>query len=202
MANQQECVSMSVSTIGVIGAGVMGSGIAQIAATKGINVVLLDINEKAVKKGIDAVESRLSRIITKGGTTLAERDTAVRRIKGTTDYGALKLADVIIEAATEDYDLKKGILKQVGALVSAESIVASNTSSVSITKLASAMSRPERFVGLHFFNPVPVMPLVEIVRGLETSDATHDAAAALAAQLGKSAITVKSGQPHSAADDQ
>ena len=182
---------MSVSTLGVIGAGVMGSGIAQVAATNGINVILLDVNEKAVKTGIDAVDSRLSRVVTKGKMTAAEKDAAIRRIKGTTAYDNLRPADVIIEAATEDYDLKTRIFKQVDALVSAESIVASNTSSVSITKLASTMSRPERFVGFHFFNPVPVMSLVEIVRGLETNDATHGAAVALAVQLGKSPITVK-----------
>jgi 3-hydroxybutyryl-CoA dehydrogenase len=170
----------------------MGSGIAQVAAMNGINVVLLDVDEKAVKTGIDAVESRLGRVVSKGKMIAAEKDAAIRRIKGTTAFDALKPADVIIEAATENYDLKTRIFKQVDALVSAESILASNTSSVSITKLASSMSRPERFVGLHFFNPVPVMPLVEIVRGLATSDATHAAVAALAEQLGKSPITVKS----------
>jgi len=183
---------MQVSTIGVIGAGVMGNGIAQVAAAKGIDVILLDVNEKAIKKGIDAVEGRLGRIVAKGQMSAAEKDAAVRRIKSTTAYESLKPADVIIEAATEDYELKTKIFKQLDALVSADSIVASNTSSVSITKLAASISRPERFVGLHFFNPVPVMSLVEIVRGLETSDATHDAAAAVAVQLGKSPITVKS----------
>jgi 3-hydroxybutyryl-CoA dehydrogenase len=145
--------SMSVSTIGVIGAGVMGSGIAQVAATRGINVTLLDVNERAVKAGIDAVESRLGRVVSKGKMTPAEKEAAVGRIKGMTTYDALKPAEVIIEAATEDYDLKTRIFKQVDALVSAESIVASNASSVSITKLASSMSHPQRFVGLHFFNP-------------------------------------------------
>jgi 3-hydroxybutyryl-CoA dehydrogenase len=183
---------MQVGTIGIIGAGVMGNGIAQIAAAKGIDVILLDVNEEAVKKGIDAVEGRLGRVVAKGQMSPAEKEAAVRRIRPTTAYESLKPADVIIEAATEDYGLKTGIFKQVDALVSTDSIVASNTSSVSITKLAASMSRPERFVGLHFFNPVPVMSLVEIVRGLETSDATHDAAAALAEQLGKSPITVKS----------
>jgi 3-hydroxybutyryl-CoA dehydrogenase len=183
---------MSVSTLGVIGAGVMGSGIAQVAATNGIKVLLLDVNEKAVKQGIDAVESRLSRVVAKGKMTAAEKDAAVRRIKGTTAYESLKPADVIIEAATENYDLKTKIFKQVDSQVGAESIVASNTSSISITKLASSISHPRRFVGLHFFNPVPVMPLVEIVRGLETSDATQEAAVALAAQLGKSPIAVRS----------
>jgi 3-hydroxybutyryl-CoA dehydrogenase len=182
---------MSVSTIGVIGAGVMGNGIAQVAAIKGIDVILLDHNETAVKTGIDAVESRLNRVITKGNMTASEKEAAVRRIKGTTAYDALKPAEVIIEAATEDYDLKKKIFKQVDALVSANSIVASNTSSVSITKLAFSMSHPDRFVGLHFFNPVPVMSLVEIVRGLETSDTTHDTVAALAAQLGNHPLPSK-----------
>jgi 3-hydroxybutyryl-CoA dehydrogenase len=144
---------MSVSTIGVIGAGVMGSGIAQVAATKGIDVILLDVSEKAVKTGIDAVERRLSAVVTKGKITPAEKDAALRRIKGTTGYDSLEPADVIIEAATEDYDLKIRIFKQLDALVNAEAIIASNTSSVSITKLASSISHPERVVGLHFFNP-------------------------------------------------
>jgi 3-hydroxybutyryl-CoA dehydrogenase len=183
---------MQVGTIGVIGAGVMGNGIAQVAARKGIDVLLLDVNEKAVKKGIDAVEDRLGRVVAKGQMSPAEKGAAVRRIKPTTVYDSLKSAEVIIEAATENYELKTRIFKQVDALVSTESILASNTSSVSITKLAATISRPERFVGLHFFNPVPVMSLVEIVRGVETSDATHDAAATLAVQLGKSPITVKS----------
>ncbi|MGB6316100.1 MAG: 3-hydroxyacyl-CoA dehydrogenase NAD-binding domain-containing protein, partial [Pseudolabrys sp.] len=148
---------MQVGTIGVIGAGVMGNGIAQIAAAKGIDVILLDVNEEAVKKGIDAVEGRLGRVVAKGQMSPAEKEAAVRRIRPTTAYESLKPADVIIEAATEDYGLKTRIFKQVDALVSADSIVASNTSSVSITKLAASMSRPERFVGLHFFNPVPVM---------------------------------------------
>src|SRR5208283_2570783 len=137
-------------------------------------------------------EGQLGRVVAKGKMSPGESEAALRRIKGATAYDCLKPADVIIEAATEDYDLKTKIFKKVDALVGAESIVASNTSSVSITKLASSMSHPERFVGFHFFNPVPVMSLVEIVRGLETSDATHEAAAAFAAQLGKSPITVKS----------
>jgi 3-hydroxybutyryl-CoA dehydrogenase len=183
---------MSVNTIGVIGAGVMGSGIAQVAATNGIDVILLDVNETAVKKGIDGVEGRLAREVAKGKMTLAEKETALRRIKGTSAYESLKPANVIIEAATEDYGLKTKIFSQLDGFIDAHAIVASNTSSVSITKLASCVSHPERFVGLHFFNPVPVMSLVEIVRGMQTSDATCDAAAALAAQLGKSPITVNS----------
>lgn len=138
---------MSVSTIGVVGAGVMGSGIAQVAARKGIDVILLDVGEKAVTTGIDAGERRLSAVVTKGKITPAEKDAALRGIKGTTGYDALEPADVIIEAATEDYDLKARILKQVDARVSADPIIASNTSSVSITKLASSISHPARHLG-------------------------------------------------------
>jgi 3-hydroxybutyryl-CoA dehydrogenase len=183
---------MPIHTIGVIGAGTMGSGIAQAAATKGFDVILIDITEAAVGKGIAAAESRLARIVANGKMSASERDAALKRMHGTTAYAALKSADVVIEAATENYDLKAKILKQIDVLVRPDTIIASNTSSVSITKLASVISHPDRFIGMHFFNPVPVMALVEIVRGLQTSDATHAAITALAAQLGKSPITVKS----------
>jgi 3-hydroxybutyryl-CoA dehydrogenase len=183
---------MPVHTIGVIGAGTMGSGIAQAAATKGFNVILIDVSEAAVGKGIDAVESHLVRIVAKGKMSESEQKAALGRIHGTIAYAALSSADVVIEAATENYDLKAKILKQIDSLVRPETIIASNTSSVSITKLASVISHPDRFVGMHFFNPVPVMALVEIVRGLQTSDATHAAITTLATQLGKSPITVKS----------
>lgn len=183
---------MPVHTIGVIGAGTMGSGIAQAAATKGFEVILIDVSEAAVGRGISAVESHLARIVAKGKLSGSDQEAALKRIHGTTDYAALKSADVVIEAATENYDLKAKILKQIDLLVRPETIIASNTSSVSITKLASVISHPDRFIGMHFFNPVPVMALVEIVRGLQTSDATHAAITALTTQLGKSPITVKS----------
>lgn len=184
---------MSVRTIGVIGAGIMGRGIAQIAATTGLNVTLVDVGERAVKNALDAVEGNLTRLVGKGKMTAAEKETAPRLIHGTTAYEDLKTVDVVIEAATENFDTKVKILKQVDALVRAEAIIASNTSSISITKLASAVSHPDHVIGMHFFNPVPAMNLVEIARGLQTSDATHDAIEALALQLGKSPITVKSG---------
>ncbi|MGA7264331.1 MAG: 3-hydroxybutyryl-CoA dehydrogenase [Stellaceae bacterium] len=184
---------MSVRTIGVIGAGIMGRGIAQIAATTGLNVTLVDVGERAVKNALDAVEGNLTRLVGKGKMTAAEKETALRLIHGTTAYEDLKTVDVVIEAATENFDTKVKILKQVDALVRAEAIIASNTSSISITKLASAVSHPDHVIGMHFFNPVPAMNLVEIARGLQTSDATHDAIEALALQLGKSPITVKSG---------
>jgi 3-hydroxybutyryl-CoA dehydrogenase len=183
---------MSASTIGVIGAGIMGSGIAQVAASKGLNVILVDVNDSAVKKGIDGVSERLARLASKGKISTSEKETALQHIKGSATYDALKPADIVIEAATEDFNVKEKILKQVDQVLDANAIVASNTSSLSITKLASTISRPERFVGLHFFNPVPIMSLVEIVRGLQTSDTTYNSVAALVEQLGKSPISVKS----------
>lgn len=182
---------MSIRTIAVIGAGTMGRGIAQIAATAGIKAILVDVSDAVIGKGLDAIEGTLGRLVGKGKMTLAEKQAALGLIKGTTAYDDIKAAEVVIEAATENYDLKVHILKEIDRLIGAETVVATNTSSVSITKLASTVSRPDRFIGMHFFNPVPVMALIEIVRGLQTSDATHDLIVALARQLGKSPITVK-----------
>jgi 3-hydroxybutyryl-CoA dehydrogenase len=183
---------MPVSTIGVIGAGTMGSGIAQVSATAGLNAVLIDVSEAAVDKGVATVARNLDRLVAKGKMSVAEKGAAVGRITRSIAYDALRPADIVIEAATENLELKVKILKQLDPLVRSDAIVASNTSSVSITKLASAISHPDRFIGMHFFNPVPVMALVEIVRGLQTSDATHDAVEALSVKLGKTPITVKS----------
>jgi 3-hydroxybutyryl-CoA dehydrogenase len=177
----------------VIGGGTMGIGIAQIAATAGLDVTLIDVSDPAVRKGLDAIARNLSRMVAKGTMAEAEKDAAIRLIRGTTSFEELKPVDLVIEAVTENFDLKMKILRQIDALVRAEAIVASNTSSISITKLASVISRSDRFIGMHFFNPVPIMALVEIVRGLQTSDATHDAIEALVLRLGKSPITVKSG---------
>ena len=150
---------MQINTIGVVGAGTMGSGIAQAAAAKGLDVILIDVNEAAVAKGTAAVDSRLARLVAKGQMSAADKAAALGRIHGATAYTDLKPADVIIEAATEDYDLKAKIFKKIDKLVSRDAIIASNTSSISITRLASLVSHPDRFVGMHFFNPVPVMSL-------------------------------------------
>jgi 3-hydroxybutyryl-CoA dehydrogenase len=181
---------MSIKTVGIIGAGTMGNGIAQACATSGLHVVMVDISEAAVAKGIAAVASSLERLLKKEKITAADRDAALARIKGSTSYDDLKASQLVIEAATENYDLKVKILKQIDAIVPADVIVASNTS-ISITKLAAVTSRPDRFIGMHFFNPVPMMALVEIIRGLQTSDATHAAVQAMARALGKTPITVK-----------
>ena len=182
---------MSIQTVGIIGAGTMGNGIAQACAVSGVNVVMVDISEAAVAKGIATVGSSLDRLIKKEKMTEAEKTAALSRIQGSTQYQDFQKAQLVIEAATENFDLKVKILKQVDGLLGADVIVASNTSSISITKLAAATTRADRFIGMHFFNPVPMMALVEIIRGLQTSDATHDAVQALAKRLGKSPITVK-----------
>ena len=182
---------MQITTVGIIGAGTMGNGIAQACAVSGINVVMVDISDAAVQKGVATVAGSLDRLIKKEKITEADKSAALARIKTSTSYEDLKAAQLVIEAATENYELKLKILKQADALLPPEVIVASNTSSISITKLAAATSRPDRFIGMHFFNPVPMMALVEIIRGLQTSDATHDDVKALALTLGKSPITVK-----------
>ncbi|MBI1624427.1 3-hydroxybutyryl-CoA dehydrogenase [Comamonas suwonensis] len=182
---------MAIQTVGIIGAGTMGNGIAQACAVSGINVVMVDISDTAVQKGLSTVAGSLDRLIKKEKISEADKAAALSRIKVSTSYDDLKAAQLVIEAATENYDLKVKILKQVDALVAPEVIVATNTSSISITQLAAATQRADRFIGMHFFNPVPMMALVEIIRGLQTSDATHDAVKAMAEALGKSPITVK-----------
>ena len=182
---------MSITTVGIIGAGTMGNGIAQACAVKGIKVVMVDISEAAVQKGLATVSGSLDRLIKKEKITQADKDAALACIQTSTSYDDLKAAQLVIEAATENYELKLKILKQVDGIVGPDVIIASNTSSISITKLAAATSRADKFIGMHFFNPVPMMALVEIIRGLQTSDATHDAVKDLAVRLGKSPITVK-----------
>lgn len=182
---------MSITTVGIIGAGTMGNGIAQACAVKGIKVVMVDISEAAVQKGLATVSGSLDRLIKKEKITQADKDAVLACIQTSTSYDDLKAAQLVIEAATENYELKLKILKQVDGIVGPDVIIASNTSSISITKLAAATSRADKFIGMHFFNPVPMMALVEIIRGLQTSDATHDAVKAMAVALGKSPITVK-----------
>ncbi|HSW08952.1 3-hydroxybutyryl-CoA dehydrogenase [Aquabacterium sp.] len=182
---------MNITTIGVVGAGTMGNGIAQACAVRGLSVVMVDINDAAVQRGVGTVSASLDRLIKKDKMTAADKDAALARIQGSTNYEDLKAAQLVIEAATENQALKIKILGQLDALLPAETIIATNTSSISITQLAATTQRADRFIGMHFFNPVPLMALVEIIRGLQTSDATHDAVKALAVALGKTPITVK-----------
>ena len=182
---------MSIQTVGIVGAGTMGNGIAQACAVAGIPVVMVDISEAAVQKGLATIAGSLDRLIKKEKITAADKDKALSLIKTSTNYDDLKAAQLVIEAATENYDLKVKILQQLDSLLTPEALMASNTSSISITKLAAVTQRADKFIGMHFFNPVPMMKLVEIIRGLQTSDATHDAVKALAEKLGKTPITVK-----------
>lgn len=182
---------MSITSVGIVGAGTMGNGIAQICAVSGLNVVMIDVSEAAVQKGMATISGSLDRLINKEKITQADKQAALSRIQTGTSYGLLTTTQLVIEAATENQTLKVSILKQLDGLLAPEVMVATNTSSISITKLAAVTSRADRFIGMHFFNPVPMMALVEIIRGLQTSDATHDAVHAMAIRLGKTPVTVK-----------
>jgi 3-hydroxybutyryl-CoA dehydrogenase len=180
-----------IETVGIIGAGTMGNGIAQICAAAGVPVVMIDISDAAVQRGLSTVGSSLERLVKKEKMTAADREAALGRIVGTTDRSKLAACDLVIEAATENEELKLKILKELSATLNPRALIATNTSSISITRLATATDRPDRFIGMHFFNPVPVMALVELIRGLQTSDSTVAAAEAFAKRIGKVAITAK-----------
>ncbi|RON53946.1 3-hydroxybutyryl-CoA dehydrogenase [Pseudomonas frederiksbergensis] len=180
---------MNLQHIGVIGAGTMGNGIAQVCAVAGFNVTLIDISDSALQKAVATVGKNLDRQVAKATLSEEQKRAALDKIRTSTDYTSLKDVQLVIEAATENLDLKLRVLQQIAAQVSAECVIASNTSSLSITQLAASVSQPERFIGLHFFNPVPVMGLIEVIRGLQTSDATHALALDMATTLGKTAIT-------------
>ena len=176
---------------GVIGAGTMGNGIAQACATSGVRVVMLDIDQRAVDRGMAAIGGSLDRLVKKEKITAADKETALARVHATTAYHDLADCDLVIEAAPESLDLKLRILRDVEKAIKPGCILASNTSSISITAMAAVVSRPDAFVGLHFFNPVAMMALVEVVSGMQTSDATRDAATAFAKKLGKTPIQVR-----------
>jgi len=180
-----------IETVGIIGAGTMGNGIAQVCAAAGVPIVMVDISEQAVARGLATVGSSLDRLVKKDKMTAADKDKALSLITGTTDKAKLASCNLVIEAATENEELKLKILRDLCAGLKPEALIATNTSSISITKLATATDRPDRFIGMHFFNPVPMMALLELIRGLQTSDATHAAAADFAKRIGKVAITAK-----------
>jgi 3-hydroxybutyryl-CoA dehydrogenase len=177
--------------MGVIGAGQMGRGIAQVAAQTGLSVVLLDIDEAAAARGKDTIARQLAKLVEKGKLDAAARDEALGRIAPAAAYEALAQADVVVEAATENYETKTEILAAADAAMREGAILASNTSSISITKLAASTGRPARVIGMHFMNPVPVMKLVELVRALQTSDETYATIRALAERMGKTTVTSK-----------
>ncbi len=180
---------MNLQNIGVIGAGTMGNGIAQVCALAGFSVTLIDVSDAALERGMGTVRKNLERQVSKETLTSAKANRAIELIQTSTDYARLQNVDLVIEAATENLELKLRILQQISAQVKADCVIATNTSSLSITELAAKVDQPERFIGLHFFNPVPVMTLIEVIRGLQTSDATHALALAMAERVGKVAIT-------------
>ncbi len=182
---------MTTQRIGIIGAGTMGSGIAQAFAASGFTVILQDISEVAVQKGVATISGSLDRLIKKGALTDQAKAATLALIRTTTQVADLAEADLVIEAATENEAIKIKILQAAEAVLKPQAIIATNTSSLSITKLAAATRRPEQFVGMHFFNPVPMMALVEIIRGLQTSDNTVAVVTQLAQALGKTPIGVK-----------
>jgi len=180
-----------IKKVGVIGAGTMGNGIAQACATAGLRALMVDVAEAAIERGMAAIDASLERRVKKERVTAEDKAAALKRIEGTTDYSLLSSCDFIVEAATENEEVKKQILVKADAVARPGVIIASNTSSISITKLAAATTRPAKFIGMHFFNPVPVMALVELTRGLETDDAAVETAKALVKTLGKTAIVAK-----------
>ena len=181
----------AIKTVGVVGAGTMGNGIAQVCAAAGLNVVMVDISDKAVQKGISTIDSSLTRLVKKEHLTSTDKDAILSRIKGSTDYDDLKATDLAIEAATENEALKLQILEKMDAILPQNAIIATNTSSLSVTRLAAATARPERFIGTHFFNPVPVMTLLELIRGLRTSDDTVAAIQGFSSAIGKTTIVAR-----------
>lgn len=183
---------MTITSIGIIGAGTMGNGIAQVAASAGYDVVLLDVSDAALEKGLAALNNSLDRLIKKGTINAEQKSQTLARIKTTTQYSELAPTSLVIEAATENQTVKESILQQVDQVVSKDTIIASNTSSISITHLGSLNSRPERFIGIHFFNPPPLMALIEVIMGKQTSPETLKAVLAMATRMGKEPITVQS----------
>ena len=183
---------MAIQKVGVVGSGTMGNGIAQVCACSGLDVVMVDVSDAAVQRGLATLRGSLERLVKKEKLSAEQMEAALARIKASTSYDDLKGSDLVVEAATERKDLKVSILKQLESLVSEDAVIASNTSSISITELASALAKPGRFIGAHFFNPVPLMGLLELIRGLQTSDETHARMLAFAQQVGKTAITTKS----------
>ena len=174
-----------IQKVGIIGAGQMGNGISHVCAAAGLDVVMLDVKADALARAMATIGRNMDRQVTKGTLTAEAKDAALARITTTSDYTSFGDCDLVIEAATEKEELKRSIFKTLVPHVSATAMIASNTSSISITRLAAGTDRPERFIGMHFMNPVPVMKLVEIIRGIATDEPTFQATMALAATLGK-----------------
>jgi len=182
---------VTIKKIGVIGAGLMGNGIAHTALLSGFDVVLVDSFVAALPKAVATMTKNMQRQAAKGTITGEAVESALARLTTTTDYAAFADVDIVIEAAPEREDIKRDIYKALLPVIAAETIIASNTSSIPITRLAAMTDRPEKFIGMHFFNPVPMMKLVEIIRGIATGDATYEAVVALSETLGKTVATAE-----------
>ena len=181
---------MDIKTIGVLGAGTMGSGIAQAAAEAGYEVIMRDIDDNFVHRGMTAINKNLGRAVDKGKKSKEEAEEIVGRVRGTTNLEDLSAADLVIEAIVENMELKKEIYKDLDRICKPEAVLASNTSGLSITEMASATNRPDQVVGMHFFNPVPVMKLVEVIMGAETSKDTFQLIMDTSRKMGKEPIAV------------
>jgi 3-hydroxybutyryl-CoA dehydrogenase len=182
--------TMKTQRIGVIGAGTMGNGIAQVCALAGLDVTMIDVSAAALERGISTVAKSLDRLVQKEKLRAEEKDAALSKIQTAVSHEKLQDAQLVIEAATENIELKLRILREVEAVVGRDTVIATNTSSISITQLAAVLQQPDRCIGMHFFNPVPLMELLEVIRGLQTSDRTHALTLAFARAIGKTPITV------------
>ncbi len=176
---------MEIKKVGVLGCGLMGSGIAQVAATAGFDVTVLELEQKFLDKGFSRIQKSLEKITSKGGLTSQQKDETLARLKGTTNRQDLAHCDIVIEAIIENVQQKRDMYDSLDGIVKREAIFATNTSSISVTELMAATKRPERFIGLHFFNPVPLMKLVEVVRTIATAPEVYESAYAFARKLGK-----------------
>ena len=185
-----EGVTMEIQRMGVVGAGTMGSGIAQVAAQSGIDVVLVDISSAALAKGLATIDKSLDRLVAKGKLSTEERIAAQARLVAAGELQALAGCDLVVEAVVEKFDVKRQVLSALDQILAASAILATNTSSISITRLAAVTARPDRVIGMHFMNPVPIMQLVEIIRGLQTSQETCDAVFATTRRLQRTPVEV------------
>jgi 3-hydroxybutyryl-CoA dehydrogenase len=182
---------MTIDSVAVIGAGTMGNGIAQVIAASGIDVIIRDINDAALARGLGAIGKSLERLVSKQKLTSEAKDALLGRIRTTTKLEDIGDCDVIVEAATENVELKLKIFGDLDRIAKPAAILASNTSSISLTRIAGSTGRAEQVIGMHFFNPVPVMQLVELIRALQTSDATYEAIRSLTEKLGKTPVEVR-----------
>ncbi|MCC7019339.1 MAG: 3-hydroxybutyryl-CoA dehydrogenase [Ardenticatenales bacterium] len=188
-------MSTELHSIGVVGCGLMGSGIVEVCVRSGLSVVVREVSQPALHAGLGRLRTSLDKGLERGKLTADAHAAALDRVRGTTELADLADCDWVIEAAVEDLAVKQATFRELDGLVGPETVLSSNTSSISITKIAAATSRADRVIGTHFFNPVPVMPLLELVRGLQTSDATYQAACALGERLGKTLVLCQKDAP-------